>query len=97
MAALGTGATGFVGRNVVDQLVRAGVRVRALTRNPDAAKLPDAVEVVRGDLEGGHNGAAYTVTGPAAITVREQVRAIGEALGEDVRYEEVSRERRPGS
>jgi uncharacterized protein YbjT (DUF2867 family) len=213
MNILVTGATGFVGRQVVDQLIQAGLRVRALTRNPAAAGLPAAVEVIKGDLsapatlapalvgiermylfpvdetarevvamakqagvrrivdlsaasvtvglhtnpveqvveesglewthlrpggfmanmlqiwapsiraervvrypfadepmnliheadiaavatvallEDGHAGAAYTLTGPALITVREQVRAIGEALGEAVRYEEVSRER----
>ena len=45
-----TGATGAVGRQVVSQLVAAGARVRAMTRNPDAASLPPEVEVVRGDL-----------------------------------------------
>ena len=45
-----TGATGRVGRIVVDQLLDAGVPVRALTRRPDAAGLPAAVEVVAGDL-----------------------------------------------
>lgn len=45
-----TGATGLVGRAVVAQLLGAGVRVRALTRRPDAAELPAAVEVVAGDL-----------------------------------------------
>jgi uncharacterized protein YbjT (DUF2867 family) len=45
-----TGATGNVGRHVVSQLVGKGARVRALTRNPEAAGLPDSVEVVRGDL-----------------------------------------------
>lgn len=213
MKILVTGATGFVGRNVVDRLVRAGVSVRALTRNPAAARLPDEVEVIKGDLtepaslapalagidrmylfpvdetadevaamakqagvrrivdlsaasvtvglhvnpveqaveasglewthvrpggfmanmlqiwapsiraervvcypfgdqpenviheadiadvavaallEDGHNGAVYTLTGPGTITIREQVKVIGEALGEEVRYEEVSRER----
>ncbi|GIH75290.1 SDR family oxidoreductase [Planobispora longispora] len=213
MKILVTGATGFVGRNVVTQLLQAGVEVRALTRNPAKANLPETVEVVRGDLtdlstvapalegvtamylfpveetarevvalagqagvrrivdlsaasvtaglhtnpveqaveesglqwthvrpcgfmanmlqiwapsvraervvrypfaddpmnliheadiaavavaallEDGHHGAAYTLTGPALVTVREQVRAIGEALGEEVRYEEVTRER----
>src|SRR4051812_16641041 len=44
------GATGRIGRFVVDQLVAAGVPVRALTRRPEAAKLPAAVEVVTGDL-----------------------------------------------
>src|SRR5882672_2974452 len=45
-----TGATGRVGRAVVDQLLGAGVPVRALTRRPAAARLPAAVEVVAGDL-----------------------------------------------
>jgi uncharacterized protein YbjT (DUF2867 family) len=45
-----TGATGRVGRVVVDQLLEAGVPVRALTRRPETARLPAAVEVVSGDL-----------------------------------------------
>jgi len=47
-----TGATGRVGRVVVDRLVDAGVPVRALTRRPEAAAamLPGNVEVVAGDL-----------------------------------------------
>jgi uncharacterized protein YbjT (DUF2867 family) len=50
MTILVTGATGFVGRHVVAQLADAGERVRALTRNPAAARFPDGVAVVRGDL-----------------------------------------------
>jgi uncharacterized protein YbjT (DUF2867 family) len=45
-----TGATGTVGRHIVEQLVRAGQHVRALTRNPANANLPDGVEIVAGDL-----------------------------------------------
>jgi uncharacterized protein YbjT (DUF2867 family) len=45
-----TGATGRVGRLVVDELLRAGVPVRALTRRPDNAALPAGVEVVAGDF-----------------------------------------------
>ncbi|NUT94736.1 MAG: NmrA family NAD(P)-binding protein [Saccharothrix sp.] len=45
-----TGATGTLGRKIVDRLTAAGVRVRALTRNPTGANLPEHVEVVRGDL-----------------------------------------------
>jgi uncharacterized protein YbjT (DUF2867 family) len=44
------GATGTVGRQVVSQLSAAGAKVRALARNPGAARLPSKVEVVRGDL-----------------------------------------------
>jgi uncharacterized protein YbjT (DUF2867 family) len=43
-------------------------------------------------LEDGHHGKAYTLTGPETITAREQVARIGEALGEEVRFEEVTRE-----
>jgi uncharacterized protein YbjT (DUF2867 family) len=46
-----TGATGRVGRFVVDQLIAAGVPVRALTHRPEAAAtLPENVEAVTGDL-----------------------------------------------
>lgn len=50
MTILVTGATGTVGRQVVRQLLLAGVLVRAMTRNPATANLPDGVEVVQGDL-----------------------------------------------
>ena len=45
-----TGSTGRVGRMVVDQLLDAGVPVRALTRQPGTAAFPAAVKVVRGDF-----------------------------------------------
>jgi uncharacterized protein YbjT (DUF2867 family) len=45
-----TGATGRVGRLVVSELLGAGVPVRALSRRPETAGLPAAVEVVAGDL-----------------------------------------------
>ena len=50
MTILVTGATGTIGRNVVDQLVRRGAPVRALVRNPEAARLPAGVDVVQGAL-----------------------------------------------
>ncbi|MGG3575436.1 NmrA family NAD(P)-binding protein [Bacillus gobiensis] len=50
MTILVTGATGTVGRHVVDQLIQRGQKVRALTRNPLQANLPADVEVVSGDL-----------------------------------------------
>lgn len=50
MTVLVTAATGSAGRHVVDELLQRGKRVRALTRTPEKANLPDAVEVVRGDL-----------------------------------------------
>ena len=46
-----TGATGRVGRVVVDLLIEAGVPVRVLTHRPEAAAtLPANVEVVAGDV-----------------------------------------------
>lgn len=45
-----TGATGTVGRQVVAQLRERDRPVRAVTRDPASAKLPDGVQVVRGDL-----------------------------------------------
>lgn len=50
MTILVTGATGNVGRQVIQQLTRRGAKVRALVRNPAAADLPDGVDVVQGDL-----------------------------------------------
>jgi len=45
-----TGASGRVGRVVVDQLLATGVPVRALTRRPTETGLPPVVEVASGDL-----------------------------------------------
>ena len=45
-----TGATGNIGRHVVTQLAATGARVRAMTRDPEAAGLPAHVDVARGDL-----------------------------------------------
>ncbi|MFI6743761.1 NmrA family NAD(P)-binding protein [Nonomuraea sp. NPDC050451] len=50
MTILVTGATGTVGRLVVEELLAAGQHVRALSRNPEKAGLPESVEVVAGDL-----------------------------------------------
>ena len=44
------GATGHVGRHAVSALRAAGRPVRALSRSPSAAQLPDGVEVVAGDV-----------------------------------------------
>ncbi|RKN66168.1 hydroxylase [Microbacterium sp. CGR2] len=50
MTILVTGATGNVGRLVVDHLRAAGSPVRALTKNPKKAALPADVEVFTGYL-----------------------------------------------
>jgi (4-alkanoyl-5-oxo-2,5-dihydrofuran-3-yl)methyl phosphate reductase len=46
-----TGATGNIGRHVVTLLLDEGQEVRALTRDPQRAELPSAVEVVAGDFD----------------------------------------------
>ncbi|MFD7125005.1 SDR family oxidoreductase [Streptomyces anulatus] len=45
-----TGATGTLGRHVVDGLLSDGRPVRAVSRQPPQSGLPSAVEVVAGDL-----------------------------------------------
>lgn len=51
MTLLVTGATGNIGRRVVDHLVAAGAKdVRALTIDPDRAALPTGVDVAVGSL-----------------------------------------------
>jgi uncharacterized protein YbjT (DUF2867 family) len=72
MTFLVTGATGTVGRHVTAELLRRGVPVRALTRDPASADLPAGVEVVRGDLTDpgslAASGALDGVTGLHLIT-----------------------------
>lgn len=50
MTILVTGATGAIGRHVVNQLVARGASVRALVRDPSKADFPAGVAVVQGDL-----------------------------------------------
>ena len=50
MTILVTGATGTVGRHVVEQLAQRGADVRALVRDPAKARFPKGVTVVQGDL-----------------------------------------------
>lgn len=50
MTILVTGATGTIGRHVVEQLVKRGANVRALVRTPAKANLPAGVAVAEGDL-----------------------------------------------
>ncbi|MBB6505640.1 uncharacterized protein YbjT (DUF2867 family) [Sphingomonas endophytica] len=50
MTILVIGATGRVGRHVVEQLVARDATVRVLTRDPAKAAFPTGVDVVKGDL-----------------------------------------------
>ncbi len=69
-----TGATGNVGRPLVSELVRSGARVRAVTRNPEAAGFPPGVEAVRSAADG--------MAG--ASTVFLNSRALGQELAATV-------------
>lgn len=73
-------------------MIRASRTVRYPA--PDAPSLAIheadvAAVAVAALLEDGHTGRWYDLTGPERITRREQVAAIGAALGEQVRFEEV--------
>jgi len=45
-----TGATGYVGGELLPVLLERGHSVRALTRDPARARLPGSVDVVAGDV-----------------------------------------------
>jgi len=47
-----TGATGFIGRHLVNRLIEKGERIRILTRNPDKvlSKWQDRLSISIGDL-----------------------------------------------
>ena len=65
-----TGATGNVGRPLVNLLAEAGVRVRAVTRHPDSAQFPAGVQVV--------GSAAAGLPGASAVFLNS--RALGDEL-----------------
>lgn len=60
---------------------------RALLHEVDVATVATAALT-----EDGHAGAAYELTGPEALDQREQVRRIAQAIGREIRFEEVSPE-----
>ena len=74
-----TGATGTIGRPLIDLLVNQGVKVRAITHNPQAAGLPAEVEAVEGDLSRPDTIAPF-LEGVTALFLHP--RAVGLAAGE---------------
>ncbi|MFD1642303.1 complex I NDUFA9 subunit family protein [Halohasta litorea] len=50
MQVLVAGGNGFIGTNLVDELLDRGHDLTVLARNPDAAALPDGVDTVSGDI-----------------------------------------------
>jgi uncharacterized protein YbjT (DUF2867 family) len=69
MTYLISGATGAVGRHLVNELIAAGASVRAVTRNPEAAKLPPQVELVTGDIGAAAPLPAAAFTGVTGVFV----------------------------
>ncbi|WP_433593836.1 NAD(P)H-binding protein [Nocardia sp. CA-145437] len=64
-----TGATGTIGSEVVRLLAERDVKVRAVTRNPEQARVPAGVEVVRGDYADTDSMAAAFAGAEAAFLV----------------------------
>jgi uncharacterized protein YbjT (DUF2867 family) len=69
-----TGATGNVGRPLVAELAAAGAKVRAITRSPNTAEFPPAVQVL----------SSVSDALPGATAVFLNSRALGQSLPEVV-------------
>jgi len=74
-----TGATGQVGRHLVTELLAAGHRVRALSRTPEKANLPEAVDVVAGDFAGELPGGLFKDVDAAFVIAADGAAAFVEA------------------
>ena len=74
-----TGATGNIGCPLVDLLHIEGADLRAITRNPQAADLPDHVEVVEGNPSR-PDTIAPSLRGVTGLFLNP--RAVGKAVGE---------------
>lgn len=75
--------------------IRAGDTVRgpfggALTAPIHEADI--AAVAAHAFLDDGNRGAVHRLTGPAAVSTEEQIHAIGQALGRDLRFVDVPRE-----
>ena len=81
MVVLVTGATGNVGRPLVEQLVNAGAEVRAVTRNPDTAGFPAGVEVVTSAVAALPGAWAVFLNSRALIDQLDQVVQSAKAAG----------------
>ncbi len=84
MTILVTGATGNVGRPLVEKLLNAGASVRAVSRHPDSSGLPAAVEVT--------DSASAAIPGASAVFLNS--RALGDELAgviDQARHDGVTR------
>ncbi|MQY04965.1 NAD(P)H-binding protein [Actinomadura macrotermitis] len=80
MTILVTGATGNIGRLVVEGLLEAGASVRAVTRFPETAGLPAKAEVVHGDLTR-PDTLAEALRGVEAVYLFPVAATAGEVVG----------------
>jgi uncharacterized protein YbjT (DUF2867 family) len=83
-----TGATGNVGRPLVTKLLARGTKVRAISRHPKTAGLPDGAEVVQADpsqpesLEGCFDGVtAIFLNARAVKTAASKVLTVAKRAG----------------
>jgi uncharacterized protein YbjT (DUF2867 family) len=73
--------------------IRAGDVVRWPYADAPTAPIHErdiAAAAVRALLDAGHDGAEYVLTGPQSLSQREQVVAIGDAIGRPLRLDELS-------
>ncbi|WJV49398.1 NAD(P)H-binding protein [Streptomyces flavofungini] len=79
--------------------VRAGDTVRGPFGDAVSAPVHEAdiaaVATVALRDPAGHNGAVYSLTGPEGITTREQIHAVGRAVGRELRFEEIAPDQVP--
>ncbi|GAA1028157.1 MULTISPECIES: NAD(P)H-binding protein [Amycolatopsis] len=84
-----TNTLGWAAQIREDGVVRGAYGSVSSTLIHEADMAAVAVAALTSD---GHVGAKYDLTGAAALTQVEQVRVIGEVIGRETRWEEVSRE-----
>lgn len=75
--------------------IRAGDVVRGAYGRLETVPIHEddiAAVAVHALTEDGHAGRRYTLTGPEVLTLAEQVRIIGEAIGRPLRWHELTRE-----
>jgi uncharacterized protein YbjT (DUF2867 family) len=88
--------TGFAANTVMwAEQIREGDVVRWVYGEAARSLIDErdiAAVAIRALTEPGHFGRRHVLTGPEAVTQAEQVRQIGDAIGRELRWEEISRE-----
>jgi uncharacterized protein YbjT (DUF2867 family) len=78
-----TGASGYVGSFLLEELLRRGHRVRALARNPERGKLPAEVDVRKGDAV---SGAGLQEALEGCRTTYYLIHSMGRGSGPDAEF-----------